>query len=212
MLWILFVTAAAIHVAILAATLRLRAGVTEWLLRALLLGLITDNLIVAAGAFAIDESWYYGASWMRYLAHVLLLPPMAFAALVLLQRAGSRFAVSQLARIATIFFVAAAISFGFVTEIAELELVRETVLGHPRMSSTHSGPPLATIATNLVILGLAAMLWRTVRWPWLFAAALFIFLVNGAAATTDWGIIAGNLAEVVFVLGWFASIRRFRFS
>ena len=209
MLWILFVTAAAIHAAILVATLRLRAGVTEWLMRALLLGMITDNLIVAAGAFAIDETWYYGASWVRYLAHVILLPPMAFAALVLLRRAGSAFAATRVAQLGTIFFVAAAISFGFVTEIAGLELAQETVLGHSRMSSTHGGPPLATIATNLVILGFAIGLWRTAGWPWLFAGALFIFLVNGAAATSDWGIVAGNLAEVVFILGWFASARRF---
>ena len=210
MLWILFVTAAAIHVAFLVATLRLRAGLVEWLLRVLLLGLIADNLIIAAGAFAIEAPWYASVSKLRFLAHVLFLPPMALAALMLLRRAGSAFAMAPLALIITIAFVAAAITAGFVTEIVGLELAREDVLGQPRMVSVHGGLPVPTILTNVIVIGLAAALWRIANWPWLFFAALFIFLVNGAAAASDWGIVAGNLAEIVFVAGWIASVRRFR--
>ena len=210
MLWTLFFTAAAIHATLLVLSFRFRAGVPEWLVRALLVGLIADNLVLAAGQLYFDESWYQSASWVRYLAHVLLLPPLAFAALTILQRAGVAWAQSGVARASVLFFVVAAIATGFVTEIANLELVRETLFGHDRYASAHAAPPVATIATNLVILGMAVVLWRKAGWPWLFVASLTIFVVNGATATMAWGIVAGNLAEIVFVGGWLATLLHFR--
>jgi len=210
MLWILFTFFAGVHLTLLALSFRLGSGLAEWLVRFLLLGLIVDNLILAAGAVAIDAPWYYVASEFRYLAHVLLLPPLVVAGLELLRRAGSAVAERPAALVAAMVFVAAAIGYGVATEIVGLELVRETLLGHDRYTSAHGAPPLATIVTNLVILGMATVLWRIGGFPWLFIAALAIFIVNGAIATSDWGIIGGNFAEILFVSGWLASCRRFR--
>ncbi|MDH3621277.1 MAG: hypothetical protein OER91_10310 [Gammaproteobacteria bacterium] len=209
MLWILFTLFAIAHLALLVASFRLAAGAPEWLLRALLFGLIADNAIIAAGAAAFDAPWYYATSEFRYLAHVILLPPMVLAALALLRRAGSVFATRRATWIVAAAFVVVAISYGVATEIVGLELVRESLLGHDRYTSVDAAPPLATIVTNLAILVMAAMLWRIGRFPWLFVASLTIFVVNGATATSDWGIVAGNFAELVFVAGWLASLYRF---
>jgi hypothetical protein len=209
MLWILFTFFAGVHLTLFVLSFRLRSGLAEWLVRFLLLGLMTDNLILAAGAVAIEAPWYYVASEFRYVAHVILLPPLVIAGLELLRRAGSVVAARSIALAAATAFVVAAIGYGIATEVVGLELVRETLLGHSRYTSAHGGPPLATIAINLVILGMAAALWRVGRFPWLFVAALAIFIVNGATATSDWGIIGGNLAEILFICGWLASCRRF---
>jgi len=210
MLWILFFAIAAVHSTLLLLSFRLQGGTPEWLLRALLVGLVADNLILSAGHFAIDDAWYFSASWLRFLAHVVLLPPLVYAALVVLQRAGVTWAKTDVARLLCLLFVVGAIAFGFVTELADLELVRETLYGHSRYASAHAAPPIATILTNIVILGMAAALWRVTSWPWLFAAAVTILTINGATATMEWGIVAGNLAEIVFVVGWLATLYRFR--
>lgn len=208
MLWIVFTIAAVMHLGFLWGTFRLRAGLAEWVLRVLLVGLMTDNLIVAAGAFAIDSGWYEPVSRVRFVAHVVLLPLMVLAGLDLLRRAGR--AQSALAGMAAMAFAAAAILYGIASEIAGLELVRETLAGHPRYVAVHAGPPLATIVTNIVILAMAAVLWRAAAWPWLLVGAMLIFLVNAAMASSDWSIVAGNIAEVAFAGAWLASCLRFR--
>lgn len=209
MLSMVFVSAAAVHILILLSTLRLRAGGAEWIVRLLLLGLVADNLILALGGIAFDAPWYYGASWLRYFAHVLLLPPLALAALLLAQRAGLSWSGMPVARWAIGVFVVAAILVGLGTEIVNLELVKETLFGHDRYVSADAMPPIATILTNLVVLVIAGAIWRQAGWTWLFLAALAILLVNGSSAGKEWGIIAGNLAEIVFLVGWVVTLYRF---
>lgn len=209
MLALFFVAAGLCHLLLLLLTLRLRSDAVVWIVRALLLGLIADNTILAISNTSMDEGWYFGASWLRYAAHVILLPPLAFAALVLAARSGLGWADTNVARWLCLSFVIVGIWVGMVTEMAGLELVRESLLGHERFVSADAMPPVATIATNLVVLFLSAQVWRRAKWPWLFAAALLILLANGASAGKAWGIISGNLAEVVFLSGWVASLYRF---
>ena len=206
---ILFATAAVIHAAMLVWTLRLKAGVPERLVQLLLLGLMTDNMILALGPIAWDASWYETLSKFRYVAHVFVLPPLVVAAVGLAARAGVEWGASNLARWTAILFALSAIAFGFSTEIVGLELQPETLYGHTRLVSVHASPPLATIMTNVALLVIAAIIWRRSGWPWAFAGSLMIFVVNGASAGSDWGIVAGNIAEVGFAASWVATLFRF---
>ncbi|MGI9233521.1 MAG: hypothetical protein ACR2RD_07825 [Woeseiaceae bacterium] len=212
MLSLFFAAATAVHVLMLLITLRLRAGAAEWIVRIMVLGLIWDNTILAISPIAFEESWYRGASWLRYFVHVVFLPPLAFAALVVARRAGVKWAARNAAIWSCLLFVAAAVVFGLVTEIIDLALVRETLFGHDRYVSADASPPLATIAVNLLVLFLSAAIWRKAAWPWLLAASVFILLVNGLSVGNDWSILAGNLAEIVFLAGWVVSLYRFRAS
>lgn len=207
---ILFATAAVIYAAILVWTLRLKAGVPERLVQLLLIGLMTDNVVLALGPLAYDASWYETLSRVRYIAHVFVLPPLVVAAVGLAARAGVEWGASNMARWTAVLFAASAIAFGVATELVGLELQPETLFGHTRFVSVHASPPLATIMTNLALLVVATMLWRRSGWPWAFAGTLMIFIVNGAAAASDWGIVAGNIAEVGFAASWVATLFRFR--
>jgi len=209
MLQILFIVAALVHLGLLIAAFQLRSGVPEWLLRLLLLGMLADNTIVALSTVGMGDTWYQAANAMRYLAHVLLLPPLVVAALYVARRAGLGWAHGRTALLMAGIFVVAAIDVGIVTEIAGLQLVPETLYGFERLVSAHGTIPLATIATNVLILAIGAAIWRQSGWPWLFAACLLILLVNGATATKPWGIVSGNLTEIVFALGWLLTLRRF---
>jgi len=210
MLSLFFAAAAAIHTLMLLLTLRLRGDAAEWIVRLLLLGLVWDNSILALSSIAFEAPWYYNASWLRYLVHVLLLPPLAFAALKLVGRAGIEWATTDPARWTVLIFVTVAVCFGFVTEIADLALVRESLLGHDRYVSVDTMPPIATITTNVVVIGLAAVTWRRAGWPWLLIAAVIIFAVNGASAGKEWSILTGNLAEILFLAAWVSSLLKFR--
>ena len=104
----------------------------------------------------------------------------------------------------------AAVAYGIVTELVGLHLIEVNLLGHTRLVSADANPPLATILTNIVVLGFAIAIWRRSGWPWLCIATIFIFVVNGASAGSDYGVLFGNFAEVVFAFGWLAALHRFR--
>ena len=206
----LFAIAAALHAAMLALTFGLRAGTPEWLVRLLLCGLIFDNTVLAISPIALGADWYYTLSELRYFFHIIVLPPLAVAAVCVANRAGVSWSMGVPDRLFAALFALGAIAFGYAAEVANLQLVTETLFEHTRYVSEHASLPIATIATNIVILLVAAIIWRRAGWPWLFAGAIAIFLINGASATSDWGIVAGNLAEIVFVAAWVATLYRFR--
>jgi hypothetical protein len=205
-----FAALAMAHALLLFFACRAGNGVAEWIVRALLAGLLYDNTVLALANSAIDAPWFYSASWMRYFLHVFVLPPLVVAALQLLGRAGVKWSGNRSALLFGAVFAVAGCGFGFATEIAGLELVQASLGEHVRFVSADAMPPLATIVSNVIVLVLAAILWKKSGWPWLFAATVTILLVNGSLAGNVWGIVAGNFAEVLFALAWVLSLIRFR--
>ena len=96
--------------------------------------------------------------------------------------------------------VLAAWCYGLWHDVGGLELVVVEVFGHSRLTSVSDLPPFGTIAVNLLLIPLAFILWRRTGWPLLLVGAAFILLVNGAVGAEPWGYVAGNAAEVVFIL------------
>ena len=92
-------------------------------------------------------------------------------------------------------------------DVFTLELGQKETMGHLRLSSLSSIPPVATILSNIIMLPMAFAVWRRAGWPWFFLGGLFIFLVNGATGALPWGLFAGNGAEVVFVFSLLATER-----
>ena len=209
-LTLFFAAVSLIHAFVLFITFRLPGGVVVYLVRAVLLALLFDNVILSLSAISFGQNWYLSASWLRYFAHVLVLPPLVVAAQRLTATAGASWASNRIIAHAAIGLSIAGIAIGIATELVDLRLVAETLQGHQRYVSTSGLPPIATIATNLIVLLLAAVIWRHSGWPWLFAGALSIFVINAAMGGSDWGIIAGNLAEVGFIYAWVATLFHFR--
>ena len=206
---IVFALAAAAHLYMLFRVLRLRLGAPEVIVAFLFTALAFDNLVLLFGDLVLGTGSFEIASWARYGAHVAVLPFLVQAARMVAVRANVVSAGNALVNVAAWVAVAAGIAWGIATELVGLVLVEAELLGHVRLVSADAHPPLATILTNIIVLGFAIAIWRRSGWPWLFAAALFIFLVNGASATSEYGLLAGNLAEVVFAFGWLATLRRF---
>ncbi len=205
----LFAVAAIAHAAMLAWSRRFAGSAVVWLMRLLLAGLMLDNTILAISPLAFEENWYADLSRLRYFAHVLVLPPLIIVARLLAVRAGVHRAASSAAVLVTGVLAAAAITYGVVTELADLQLVPESLFGHNRYVSAHAGLPLATIFTNVVLLVFAFAIGRTSGWWIAFAGTAIIFLVNGALGGSDWGIVGGNIAEIFFAASWVLALRRF---
>ena len=208
-LTLLFALAATVHLALLISTARLRAGLAEWIVRALLLGLLVDNISLALSPVGLGSDWYVAANYLRYIAHAVVLPLLLVAGVLLARRAGVRWLEGSGVLLAAGVLAVIGILFGLATEVFGLMLVPETLFGHTRLVSSSNLPPVATILTNILLLPVGVAIWRSSAWPWLFAVTLLILLVNGATAARDWGVISGNLVEIVFALGWLATLRRF---
>ena len=175
-------------------------------LRLLLLALALDNAILALAPALWESHSYVLMSTLRFWMHALLLPLLLVFAATLLAPSVARVKAQQLV-FAAWLLAAAAITYGYVFDLANLELVVADV--YPRLVATDSQPPFATIFVNMLILPVGVWLWRRRGWPWLFAGALTIFLVNGASAGSEWGFIAGNCVELLFASSLLATLWRF---
>lgn len=193
-----------------------RAGVPRaasarlWLLRLMLFGMIYDNLVQGAGQWFMDSATWESINAGRYFLHVVTLPWLTLLALSLLREADVAAASNRVLWSVLGAIVLLALGWGLYHDVAALELEPVTRYGVFKYVSVSKLPPLGTIVTNLVVLVLAALLWRAARWPWLFAGALFIFLLNGATGSQPWGFLVGNFAELVFVGALLATEYRFR--
>ena len=92
-----------------------------------------------------------------------------------------------------------------VQRVPELFAAIKTTVDRNRIP----GRFIVTGSTNILLLPMAALVWKSNGWKWFFLGALFIFLLNGATGTQSWGFLVGNFAEVVFMLSLLGTWRRF---
>jgi len=180
-----------------------------WLLRFMLFGMAYDNLIQGIGNWFIEASWYEAANVPRFVLHAGVLPFLTLFGLSVMQSAGVKMASNKLLVGFCWLFTAGALAFGLYHEVLLLVLGPKTAMGVMKMGSLSGMPPVATIVTNILILPMAAAVWKVSGWKWFFLGALFIFLLNGATGAQPWGFLVGNFAEVVFVVCLIATHRRF---
>jgi hypothetical protein len=208
---LLLLAFALLHAALLAWTFTgdNRSSPRLWLLRFMLLGMGYDNLVQGLGNWFIEASWYEAANVPRFLLHAGVLPFLTLFGLSVMRAAGVKLASNALLVAFCWLFTAAALTWGLYHEVYLLELGPKPALGVMKMGSLSGLPPIATIATNIAVLPMAAAVWKVSGWRWFFLGGLFIFLLNGATGAQPWGFLVGNLGEVVFILALLATNRRF---
>lgn len=202
MITVAFIAFAATHVAFLGWSFRFAGNKASrpWILRLILAGMIYDNLMLTLGNVGVGSAWYVGATTGRFVLHAALLPLLIPFALAVLRAAAVPIAGRRDLTAFCWLVALAAWGYGFWHDVGGLELVAVEVFGHSRLTSVSDLPPFGTIAVNLLLIPLAFNLWRRTGWPLLLVGAAFILLVNGAVGAEPWGYIAGNAAEVVFIL------------
>lgn len=163
----------------------------------LLLGLIYDNLVLALGNMLVGTDIFLLISLPRFVLHATILPFLALFSFSTMQVAGVPF--SDKVRIPVFAFTALALGYGLFHDVLGLDLGPVEKYGHWHMTNLAGGPPLATIATNIIAIIMGALVWRAKGPFWLFAGAVFAFVLNTLAAPHPWSFISSNLIEVVFV-------------
>ena len=180
-----------------------------WLLRFMLLGMCYDNVIQGLGNWFIEAPWYESANIPRFLLHASVLPFLTIFGLSVMRDAGVLLARKPLVSGFCWLFTIAALVWGLYHDVYLLQLGPKSAVGVMKLGSVSGLPPIATILTNILLLPMAALVWKASGWRWLFLGALFIFLVNGATGAQPWGFLVGNLAELVFIVSLLATDRRF---
>lgn len=202
---------ALLHLVLLAWTFRSGAAASPrmWLLRLLLVGMCYDNLVQGLGNWFIDTAWYPAANVPRFILHATLLPFLTIFGLSVMRDAGAALARSRPVVIFCWLFALAALAWGLYHEVYLLQLGPKPALGVFKLGSISGLPPVATILTSALALPISALVWKASGWRWFFLGALFIFVVNVATGSKPWGFLAGNFAELVFILCLLATERRF---
>ncbi|MEH6549223.1 MAG: hypothetical protein V7711_09025 [Pseudomonadales bacterium] len=180
-----------------------------WLLRLMLLGMAYDNFMLSIANWAIETSWYREANILRFVFHAASLPFLTLFVLACMRDGAIRIAYNKYFVAFCFLFTAIALGYSLFHEVYLLELTIKESWGINRFSSASGIPPLATIFTNLLIIPMAVIIWRKTGWPWLFAGSAFIFIINGSLAGSQWALLAGNTAEVLFISSLLFTARHF---
>ena len=190
------------HLALLAWSFRFGGPASPrlWILRLMLAGMIYDNLILALGNAGVGSAWYLTATTGRFVLHAVVLPCLIPFALSAMRACAVPIAERRGFVVGCWAIAAAAWCYGLWFDVGGLRLAPEAVLGHLRLTSVSEVPPLGTIAVNLLLVPMAYLIWRQVGWSLMLIATLFILLLNGGTGGQRWGYLAGNGAEVAFVL------------
>lgn len=163
-------------------------------------GLAYDNVAIAAGAVWGEGDLLKTLNAPRYWVHALFTPAMMIVAFGALRLAGVGWAQSRLWHTVVCVLATVLILLGSYIDILNLTLVPETengVLRYVNDFHLFKGPPIPAVVTILMVLIFGAVLWRKIKWPWLFLGSLVMFL---AAAATGFPIIQ-NVGEIAFGAG-----------
>jgi hypothetical protein len=161
-------------------------------------------------------------SWPRFAAHLLLAPLWIIAAGSLARLAGLKWAQSRWTMIAFCGLATALIVVVNIPQLLRLELhpacfaetlrYAETVTANqvcsPGQPLARGGGPIAAIVAVIVVLIVAALIWRATKWPWMFLGATVLF-ITAAIPPSVVGPVPSSLGEIVMGAALIATALRF---
>jgi len=206
-LYILYTIA---HIALLVWGIRLWKSsrrITVFLILLPIIGLIYDNAAVAFGRFVGEGDALQFLNQGRYLLHAIVTPMLVAATVSLADQAGVGWAKKRIMHAVFGILTVALISFGLF-EFARFAYAPEWFGGTLRYVETAvAGPPIPSIITIIVIMIVGGFIWRAIRWPWLFAGGLVMF-IGSAIPPSVVGPVVGSGVEIVLLASLLATARR----
>lgn len=199
---IFFLLYALAHIALFGWALRLflqhRHPATVPLL-IVLFGLIYDNAVLASGAWIGHGEILDRLSVPRFFMHAFGTPLLMLSALGLVRRSGADWARRGVVAGGLVALTLAMIAVGVEADLLRLDLVAKEQAGVISYgNASTAGPPIAPVATIVVLIAAGMVVWRRNGGLWLLAGAVAQFV---AAAIGDAIVIAGNLGELALLAG-----------
>jgi hypothetical protein len=186
-------------------------------------GLVYDNLMIAVGATIGAGELLMTLSWPRFALHAICTPFTMIAVWQFANAADFRWAHDRRAWAAIWVVVISMVVLGMNTGLIGLEIHPVCYQDIVRYSSavseaqlcfagqttvTGHGPPIPSISTAVLALGVGIALWRSRDWPWLLGGALAM-MVAASVPTSQFGLAASNGGEVILLLSYLATAARF---
>lgn len=199
---IYFLLYALAHIALFGWALRLflqhRHPATVPLL-IVLFGLIYDNAVLAGGAWIGHGEVLERLSVPRFFMHAFGTPLLMLSALGLVRRSGADWARRGVVAGGLVALTLAMIAVGVEADLLRLDLVAKEPAGVVSYgNASTAGPPIAPVATIVVLIAAGMVVWRRNGGLWLLAGAVAQLV---AAAIGDTIVIAGNLGELALLAG-----------
>jgi hypothetical protein len=174
-----------------------------------IIGILYDNLVIALGRTLGEGPLLVALTWPRFVLHVLVLPPLIVAMLLLARGAGVRWADHRAAMIVAAVLAAATLAAGVIREFTQLDLAASyhgDILFYTHAHSTGPPPGAVMLLVGAIIYGGAIGL--RARWPWLALAALYTLL---AVPVPDAGLSGAlvNTGEILLMGAMLLAARRF---
>jgi hypothetical protein len=138
---------------------------------------------------------------VRFAVHALFTPTMMISAFGMLKRSKVKFANNKFWHSVICTLALALIFLGSYESILNIDLVpvmENGVLRYINDFEFMKGPPLPAVLTIVVVLIFGIILWRKIKWPYLFIASAVMFVT---AALPSSLLLWQNLGEVVFAGG-----------
>jgi hypothetical protein len=168
-----------------------------------------DSVIIALGRLLGEGPLLVTLNWLRFLLHVLILPPLAVALALIVRGAGVRWAKHPAALPGAVFVGLITLVVGLFGELMGLQLAphyRDDVLLY-----THAhpvGPPPGAIMLLVASLIYGGALGLRARWPWIALAALYTVLVQAVPEVGLRGALV-NSGEVLLLAALLLAADRF---
>ena len=169
--------------------------------------LVYDNLIIAIGRLLGEGSLLQSLNWPRFLFHALFTPLLLVTAVHQAGRAGLRWASSQIGQAAAWLVALGLILFGLIHDMVGITLTPTAYGGTLRYAAAAGGPPIPAIITIIIIIIVGLLIWRPLRWPWMFVGAIIMF-IGAAAPPSIVGPAVGSGVEIALLAGLLATEKK----
>ena len=147
------------------------------ILQIVLFTLIFDSFVVGMGRWLGEGDLLIGLTQGRFLLRAVFLPFLAVTALYMASRAEVQWAAKKLSRL--IIWVAAVsfMGFGLLADfLLPSDLAPEVFWGTLHYVRLNRFPPVPFLVILVVMMILGILIWRRIKWPWIFLGGLVTFL------------------------------------
>lgn len=205
----IFALIAVAEFGLLVMTVRLWRRRPDWglvLLILVIMALVGDNVVIAAGRAIGAGEVLHGLSVPRFVTHALLAPLLIMAGLGLGRRFGVRWLGGRVALVGFGVLTGLMVGLGVARDLVGLELEPEVYADTVRYTNAGSGgPPIPAIVAIWVLIGIGVVVQLRARWPWLLGGALVMLVAAGAGFAVPW---IGNLGELALAVSlWWTAER-----
>lgn len=143
-----------------------------------LLGLIYDNGILAAGRFIGEGNTLKHLNYARFWIHAFFTPLLVLYSWNTLKQADLEWAKTGTLKWIAYLLTAGLIILELAAEVFGLKLEARWEYGVLSYSDTEAsgGPPVMVLIVSAVLLATSAVIWRKQGWFWFFAGAVLVII------------------------------------